>query len=165
MKIKISKILKLKIIEIGSFKDKRGVFIESFDAKKYYNNLGINFIEDDFCINKKNVFRGIHGDKKTWKLISCIHGKIDSYVIDCNEKSKTFGLHERFSLSPQNYYQILIPPMYGNAYYIKEANSIYHYKQNRKYSGSTNQFTYKWYDTKIKLNLRNKKLIISERDR
>ena len=36
------------------------------------SGININFREDDFSINKKNVFKGIHGDNNTWKLVSCI---------------------------------------------------------------------------------------------
>ena len=46
--------------------------ILKFTINIFLNNLDINFIQDDISISKKNVLRGIHGDKKTWKLISCL---------------------------------------------------------------------------------------------
>ena len=164
MKILYSNILKLKIILPKTFKDKRGIFVESYNQHKFNKKFNIKFIEDDFTINKKNVFRGIHGDYKTWKLVSCLKGKIISYVVNCDQKSKKFGTWEKFILTPNNYYQILIPPKYGNAYYVIEENSIYQYKQSKFYSGAKNQFTFKWYDKKINLDLKNKKLILSKRD-
>ena len=165
MKLYKSKTLNLTLIEPKFFNDKRGKFIESFSKKKYLEILKINFVEDDFCINKINVFRGIHGDVNTWKLISCIYGSINSYVVNCDETSPSFGKWEMFRLSSKNYFQVLVPPKFGNAYHIKKEGSIYHYKQSNYYQGAKNQFTYKWDDPRIKLRLDSSKLVLSHRDK
>jgi dTDP-4-dehydrorhamnose 3,5-epimerase len=165
MKILRSKILKLNLLYHKPFKDNRGLFLETFNHLKINNLFNLNFIEDDITINKKNVFRGIHGDNNTWKLISCINGTITSYVVNCDKNSKKFGIWEKFYLTQENYFQILIPPKYGNAYYVTKNKSIYHYKQTKIYLNSKNQFTYKWYDKRINLDLKNKKLILSTRDK
>lgn len=165
MRLYKSKKLDLIIIKPNFFTDKRGKFIESFSKKLYFNKLNINFVEDDFCINNKNVFRGIHGDYKTWKLVSCIHGSIDSYIVNCKKKSPDFGKWEMFKLNSKNYYQVLVPPGYGNAYLIKQTGSIYHYKQSNYYSGAKNQFTYKFNDPRINLKINTKNIILSERDK
>ena len=166
LKIKRSKKLGLKIIHPDSkFKDKRGVYLESFNLKKYNNEFKkIKFVEDDFSINKKNVFKGIHGDKKTWKLISCIYGKCAAFIVDCRKNSKDFGKWQKFILSGDNYFQILIPPNYGNSFLVLSDVAVYHYKQSEYYSGANNQFTYKWNDPKIKIKLNKKKIILSKRD-
>ena len=62
----------IKIFKGNNFKDKRGYIWTSWLNKKYR----INFIQDKFSLSKKNVFRGLHYDEKTWKLISCVYGKI-----------------------------------------------------------------------------------------
>ena len=165
MIIKTSKILKLKIIHPSPFRDKRGTYFESFNKRKYQKKLKVNFVEDDFSINKKNVFKGIHGDNKTWKLVSCIHGKVDAYIVNCEKKSKNFGKWEKFELSSKKFRQILIPPNFGNSFYVKSNIAIYHYKQSKYYEGKNKQFTYKWHDPLINLKLEKKKLIISKRDR
>ena len=74
------------------------------------NLVKIKFVEDDFSINKKNVFKGIHGDQNTWKLVSCVYGKCAAFIVDCRKTSKNFGKWEKFILSEKNYFQILIPP-------------------------------------------------------
>jgi dTDP-4-dehydrorhamnose 3,5-epimerase len=166
MKIKNSKKLKLKIIYPNSqFEDKRGKYIESFNKKKFNAKFGkIKFVEDDFSINKKNVFKGIHGDQNTWKLVSCVYGKCAAFIVDCRKTSKNFGKWEKFILSEKNYFQILIPPNFGNSFLVLSEISVYHYKQSRYYGGIKNQFTYNWNDPKIKLNLDKKKIILSKRD-
>ena len=42
-------------------------------------------IQDDISISKHNVLRGIHGDNKTWKLISCLYGIFYLLVVN-NDK-------------------------------------------------------------------------------
>ena len=167
MKIEISKKLKLKIIQPNSkFKDHRGIYLETFNLKKFKNRFkNLKFVEDDFSINKQNVFKGIHGDNKTWKLVSCVYGKCISYIVNCNEKSKNFGKWEKFILSENNYFQILVPPKYGNSFLVKSKVAVYHYKQTQYYKGMKKQFTYKYNDPRIKLNLFSKNLIISDRDK
>ena len=38
--------------------------------------LEINFVQDKISKSYQGVIRGFHGDDKTWKLISCLHGRI-----------------------------------------------------------------------------------------
>ena len=71
----------------------------------------INFNRDKFSISKKNVLRGFHGDKKTWKLITCLRGEILCVVVDYRSNSKNYLINlssdniylERFILS--SYYE------------------------------------------------------------
>ncbi|MDC0397872.1 dTDP-4-dehydrorhamnose 3,5-epimerase family protein [Candidatus Pelagibacter sp.] len=166
MFIKKSAILGLKIIyPLSMFKDDRGTYIESFNKKRYKSFLKSDFLEDDFSLNKKNVFKGIHGDHKTWKLISCVHGKCQAIIVNCNKKSKKFGLWEKFILTPENYFQILIPPSYGNSFLVLSSFAVYHYKQTQYYKGKTKQFTYNINDPYFKINIAKKKIIISKRDK
>ena len=50
-------------------------------------NTKINkkFIHDKFSLSK-NVLRGFHGDKKTWKLISCVYGKFYLLLLTITKK-------------------------------------------------------------------------------
>jgi len=167
MKILKSKKLNLKIIyPLTGFKDYRGSYLETFNKKEYKKILNKNFVEDDVCISKKNVFRGIHGDQKTWKLVSCIHGKCLSIIINCDKKSKNFGKSEKFILDSSNYFQILIPPKFGNSFYVLSKIAVYHYKQTNYYQGKNKQFTYNINDPFFKINFfKRKKIITSNRDK
>ena len=55
------------------FEDFRGCYIEIYN-EEIYNDAGIKvkFVQDDMSISSKHVLRGIHGDARTWKLISCL---------------------------------------------------------------------------------------------
>jgi dTDP-4-dehydrorhamnose 3,5-epimerase len=167
MKIIRSKKLNLKIIYPSTFfKDHRGAYLESFNKNKYKKLLNKEFIEDDICISKKNVVRGIHGDNKTWKLISCPYGKCLSIIFNCDKSSKNFGKWEKFNLDSKKYFQILVPPKYGNSFIVLSKIAVYHYKQTNYYNGSDGQFTYNIKDPFFKLKIKNiKKLIFSKRDK
>ena len=165
MKIKKSKKLSLNIIYPYSFyRDSRGIYTETFNKKKWFKKFKLNFVEEDSVISKKNVFRGIHGDSKTWKLVSCTSGKVLSIIINLDKKSKQFGLSEKFILHNSNF-QILIPPNYGNSYLVISDSATYNYKQTKYYSGAKNQFTYNILDPFFKIKLPTKNLNISKRDK
>jgi dTDP-4-dehydrorhamnose 3,5-epimerase len=166
MLIKKSKILGLTLIfPKTNFLDKRGQYIESFNKNAYKKLFKLNFVEDDFSINKKNVFRGIHGDKKTWKLFSCVHGVCESIIVNCKLNSKNFGIWEKFIISPKNYFQILIPPSYGNSFLVVSNFAVCHYKQTEYYEGMQKQFSYNYKDPKFNLKLSCKNPILSDRDK
>ena len=100
MKISRDKKLKeIKIFKPGSFKDFRGEIWTNWE-KKYLKN--VNFNLSKFTKSKKNVLRGFHGDKKSWKLISCIKGEILNVVVDYRKNSKTYLKHTFFYLNDKN---------------------------------------------------------------
>ena len=80
-------IKKIKIQKGTNFKDKRGLLWTSWKKNKKDK---IIFNHDKFSISKKKVLRGLHYDNKTWKLISCVYGKVFFVVVDCRKKSKNF---------------------------------------------------------------------------
>ena len=82
----------IKIIECDTFSDLRGEIWTSFTNKLGQKILPDNifFKHDKFNTNKRGVLRGIHGDNKTWKLVSCPFGKIEQVVVDLRIESKNF---------------------------------------------------------------------------
>ena len=102
---------KVKVYKNTHSKDNRGYYWTSW--KKSQNNR-INFNHDKFSLSKKNVLRGLHGDDKTWKLVSCAFGEFFIVVVDCDRKSKDFLKWKSWILSHKNGLQLLIPPNYAN---------------------------------------------------
>ncbi len=135
-----------KIYPPTVFEDFRGTYVETYN-KNIYKKLGIkeDFIQDDISISRKNTLRGIHGDTKTSKLVSCLWGEFYLIVVNNNIKSKQFKKWEGFLLSAKNNYQILIPPNFGNGHLVLSKKAIFHYKQTTDYDRS-GQFTIMWND-------------------
>ena len=50
----------------------------------------IKFNHDKFSISKKNVLRGLHCDFKSWKLVTCVYGKIFFVIVDMRKKTKNY---------------------------------------------------------------------------
>ncbi len=165
--IKVSKtnLERVLLIKPGIFEDFRGQFIETYNEEIYKKNgIKAEFVQDDISVSKKNVLRGIHGDNKTWKLVSCLYGKLELVVVNCDKKSKNFGKWQSFILSDKNRFQVLIPPKYGNAHLILSSQAIFSYKQSAYYEPKS-QFSYKWNNPKFNIKWPIKNPILSKRDK
>lgn len=157
--------MKIKTFCNTTFVDKRGHYWTSWQKKNY---PGINFIHDKFSISKKNVLRGLHGDNKTWKLVSCVFGKVFFVVVNYNIKSKYYLRHKKYFLSHKNKLQVLVPPKYLNGFLCLSKNCVFHYKLSYagKYNDVKNQYSLKWDDKNLRIKWPlKKKLILSKRDR
>lgn len=146
------------------FEDFRGEYIETYNKNNYFKkNIKIDFIQDDISISKKNVLRGIHGDQKTWKLISCLFGSFYLVVINNNPSSDQYKKHISFTLSDRNKKQILVPPKFGNGHLVVSDEAIFHYKQSTDYNRE-GQFTIKWNDPEYNIWWPINRPILSIRD-
>ena len=158
--------MKLKIFKNSIFSDQRGFYWTSWNKKHLNKNL--NFNHDKFSISKKNVLRGLHGDKKTWKLISCVYGKIYFVVVNYNNKSKSYLKNKSILLSHKINQQILVPPNFLNGFLCLSKNCVIHYKLSYKgpYNDIKDQFYIKWNDSRLKIKWpKTKNLILSKRDK
>ena len=155
---------KVRKIVNSSFKDHRGLYWTSWKKNSIKN---INFNHDKFSLSKKNVLRGLHGDKKTWKLLSCPYGSLLLIVVNCIKKSKNYLKWKSWVLSHENGVQVLIPPNYANGYLCLSKKCLLHYKLSYKgsYADYKQQFSLRWNDPKIKIIWRIKKPILSDRDK
>ena len=157
------------IIKPDSFVDKRGSIFSSFNEKLFNKELKkkLHFVHDKFSYSKKNVLRGLHGDKKSWKLISCLYGNIFQVVVNYDKNSKDYLKHVSFNLNSKEKKMILIPPNYLNGFYVKSNNAIYHYKlaYTGSYFDEDKQFSVKWNDRDIGIIWPTEKPILSKRDK
>ena len=162
--VKTTKLEGVLLIKPDVFEDFRGEYVETYNEEAY-NRHGITarFVQDDISVSSRHVLRGIHGDRKTWKLISCLHGKFYLVVVNGDEESPVFGAWESFVLSDRNRLQVLVPPKYGNGHLVLSETAIFHYKQSTYYDPG-GQFTYRWDDSRLKLRWPVKNPILSRRD-
>ncbi len=146
------------------FNDARGMFLETYNDEKYKSyGIDVHFVEDDISVTTKNALRGIHGDHETWKLVSCLQGKVFFVVVNCDKKSAAFGEWEFFDLNGENHARVLVPPMYGIAYLALTDKTVFQYKQSMHYRPK-GQFTYRWDDPKFGINWPIKNPILAPRD-
>lgn len=155
----------IKIIKGSIFSDKRGKLWTSWEKNK---KIFKSFNHDKFSISKKNVLRGLHYDNKTWKLISCVYGKVFFAVVNCKQTSKDYLKTFTTILNENDNIQILVPPGYANGHLCLSKKCVFHYKLSYKgkYSDIDKQKVIKWNDSRLNINwpLR-KNLITSARDK
>ena len=146
------------------FEDFRGTYIETYNEKLYTEaGIKVKFVQDDISVSLRNVLRGIHGDSKTWKLVSCLYGKFHLVVVNWDEASAQFGKWESFVLSDQNRLQVLIPPKFGNGHLTLSELAVFHYKQSTYYNRA-GQFTILWNDPKLNIKWPVDNPVTSKRD-
>ena len=148
-----------------TFKDHRGSYTEIYNKGfMIENKIDMDFVQDDISVSHKNVLRGIHGDLKTQKLVSCLYGEFQLIIVNNNPESKQFKKWQSFEVSFENKVQILIPPMFGNGHLVLSEFAIFHYKQNTQYDRDS-QFTIKWNDPTYNFKWYNNDPILSTRDK
>jgi len=164
MKVEKTKLDGVLLVKLEGFEDHRGEYVELYNRKKYQaEGIDIDFVEDDISIATRGVIKGIHGDDRTWKLISCLHGRFYLAVINYDKDSSEFGKWVAFVLSESNKQQVLVPPNFGNGHLCLSEKSIFHYKQSQYY-GPSRQFTIKWNDPEYNIWWPIKNPILSRRD-
>jgi len=169
--IELTKMKNVLLFKRYAHEDHRGTYEELYNKRDYgeaikkHIGYDIDFLEDDIAVSSKHVLRGIHGDDRTWKLVSCLRGRYYIVVVNCEVASDNFGQWQSFVLSAENKKQVLVPPNHGHAYVVMTDDAIFHYKQSCIYRGQENQFTYKWDDPKFDIWWPIANPIISKRDR
>jgi dTDP-4-dehydrorhamnose 3,5-epimerase len=164
-----TEILGVYILSPSVSEDVRGNIWTSFLKDEVEKLLPDNlyFKHDKFSTSKHNVLRGIHGDTKSWKLVTCVYGEIQQVVVDMRQDSPTYQKWQDFIINKKNQQLILIPPNMGNAYYVNSPEVVYHYKYayNGDYIDTDEQFTVDWDDDKIGIRWLSNAPILSDRDK
>lgn len=146
------------------FEDFRGHYVETYNERLYREGgIDQHFIQDDISVSRRHVLRGIHGDDKTWKLISCLQGSFYMVVVNNDPQSSQYRKWTSFTLSDTNRLQVLVPPKFGNGHVVMSEQAIFHYKQTTDYDRS-GQFTLIWNDPALNIWWPVQDPIVSVRD-
>jgi len=131
--------------------DHRGEYVQTYSEEEYQAaGIDVHFVQDDYSRSFRHVLRGLHGDEKTYKLVSCPLGKIYLVVLDYGVASPAFGQWTSFVLSQQNKRQVLIPPGFANGHLVLSDEAIFHYKQSTYYDPSS-QFSIRYDDPRFNI--------------
>jgi dTDP-4-dehydrorhamnose 3,5-epimerase len=166
---KAEKLKEIRVFTPSVNTDNRGTIFTTYSKDIYQKHLpdGLDFIHDKFAESKKNVLRGLHGDSKTWKLITCIYGEIFEVVADMRPDSPSYLKWESFELNSKNKKQILVPPNYVNGYCVLSDFAIFHYKlaYEGEYFDVAQQMVVKWNDERLNINWPCTDPILQARDK
>ena len=126
-----------------------------------------DFNHDKVSTSRKNVLRGIHGDHKSTKLVTCLYGELYFVVVDNRPNSPTYRQWDHMILDDKSRKSVLLPPGFGNAFYVISDYSVFHYKWNYEgeYPDVNDQFTIKWNDKGLSINWPTSHPILQMRDK
>lgn len=129
-------------------------------------DFDLPYNHDKVSTSRKNVLRGIHGDTKSYKLITCLYGEIYFVTVDNRPDSNTYKKWDWEILSDKNRTQVLLEPGIGNGFYVLSDMCVFHYKwfYDGKYPDVEDQFTIKWNDPDINIFWPSQTPILQKRD-
>ena len=155
----------VKIFEPDIFTDFRGDLWTTWKKDEFPINLDFN--HDKVSTSRKDVLRGIHGDFKSWKLITCLYGQMFFILVDNRKDSKTYLQWNSMILDDRKRKLVLIPPGVGNGFLVLSDYSIFSYKwsYSGKYPDVGDQFTIKWNDKRLNIDWPITNPILQQRDR
>jgi dTDP-4-dehydrorhamnose 3,5-epimerase len=128
------------IIEPKVFGDERGFFLETFQAERYVELVGITlpFVQDNHSRSSKGVLRGLHFQKTKLqgKLVRVVKGEVYDVAVDIRQGSPTFGEWEAIILSEENKTQFWVPPGFAHGFVVLSDTADFEYKCTDYYDPS-----------------------------
>ncbi|MEM9557402.1 MAG: dTDP-4-dehydrorhamnose 3,5-epimerase [Acidobacteriota bacterium] len=157
----------LKVLRPSIFEDHRGQYVETFNVRDYRflddDGAPLQWLEDDISVSHAGVLRGLHGDRRTWKLVQCLRGEILLAVVDMRAASPAHRRWQSLRLDDRARRQVLIPAGCANGHYAF-ADCIFSYKQTQLYRGAEHQFTVRWNDPSLGIEWPTDDPVLSVRD-
>ena len=161
----LSRIEGVKTMEPDVFTDYRGDLWTTWRKNKF--PYDIEFNHDKVSTSRKNVLRGIHGDFKSFKLITCLFGELYFILVDNRKHSATYLEYQPMILDDRKRKMVLVPPGVGNAFLVLSEHSVFSYKWSYpgEYPDVKDQFTIKWNDPSWNINWPIDSPILQQRDK
>lgn len=156
------------IIEPRVFEDRRGFFLETYQAERYSKMLNIDlaFIQDNHSRSQMGVLRGLHFQqtKPQGKLVRVVVGEVFDVAVDIRPDSPTFGQWQGVYLSEKNKKQLWIPPGLAHGFAVVSEVADLEYKCTDYYD-PTDEACLAWNDPALNIDWPISDPILSEKDK
>ncbi|MGI1669187.1 MAG: dTDP-4-dehydrorhamnose 3,5-epimerase [Neptuniibacter sp.] len=156
------------IIEPKVFGDERGFFLETFQAKRYQQEVGIElpFVQDNHSRSTKGVLRGLHFQKTKpqGKLVRVVSGEVFDVAVDIRPDSKTYGKWAGTLLSAENKRQFWVPPGLAHGFVVLSDTADFEYKCTDYYDPA-DEGCLIWNDPDLAIEWPITEPILSEKDK
>ena len=154
------------ILELETFKDDRGFFLETFQEKNY-KEVGIKdkFVQDNQSRSSKGVLRGMHFQVKRpqAQIVTVMRGCIFDVGVDLRQNSSTFGQWYGFELSDVGQRQVYMAPGIAHGFCVLSDLADLHYKVSRFYD-SDDECGMLWNDSEVNIDWPSINPLIHHRD-
>lgn len=151
MKIVDTALAEVKILEPAVFRDDRGFFMESWNARTFAAaGIDASFVQDNHSRSAKGVLRGLHYQIQSaqGKLVRVVAGSVFDVAVDLRKPSPTFGRWVGVELSATNMRQCWIPPGFAHGFLSLEDGTELLYKCTDFYSAQAER-SLLWNDPSI----------------
>lgn len=123
MRIAATSLPDVLVIEPAVFDDARGFFYESFNARDFGRQTGINvaFVQDNHSRSLRHVLRGLHFQIRhaQGKLVRVTTGEVLDVAVDLRKNSPAFGGWTSVLLSEENRRQHWIPAGFAHGFLVR----------------------------------------------
>ena len=162
----ISSIPDIKHIQMSLSSDLRGYFYELF-RQDSLKGIGIDgqFVQDNISFSKKNVIRGLHGQRsiQQGKFVSAINGEILDIAVDIRISSPTFKRWVAIPIYGTNC--VYIPPGFLHGFAVLSDSATVFYKCTSFYTNHDDQIRVRWDDPDLGIHWPIKDPILSNEDK
>jgi len=138
MKVIPTSIPDVLILEPQVFADARGFLLESWNARKFCDAVGldISFVQDNHSRSRRGVLRGLHYQIKQpqGKLVRVVSGCVFDCAVDLRKSSPTFGRWTGTELSGDNHRQMWIPVGFAHGFLVLSDSADFLYKTTDYYA-------------------------------
>jgi dTDP-4-dehydrorhamnose 3,5-epimerase len=126
------------LLELDSFGDERGRFMETYRRERYLElgvGVGLEFVQDNYSSSSKGVLRGLHQQvtHPQGKLVMVTRGEVFDVAVDVRRGSPTFGTWFGTILSAANNRQMWIPPGFAHGFFTISDSADFYYKCTDSY--------------------------------
>ncbi len=124
------------IIDVKTYGDKRGYFMETYKEKDFAEaGLNYHFVQDNQSSSRKSVLRGLHFQKTfpQAKLVRVLKGEVFDVAVDLREGSETYGQWVGVLLSEENHRQFMIPRGFAHGFAVVSDHAEFAYKCDEFY--------------------------------
>ena len=154
------------ILELETFKDDRGFFLETFQEKNY-KEVGIKdkFVQDNQSRSSKGVLRGMHFqvNRPQAQIVTVMRGCIFDVGVDLRQNSSTFGQWYGVELSDVGQRQVYMAPGIAHGFCVLSDLADLHYKVSRFYD-SDDECGMLWNDSEVSIDWPSINPLIHQRD-
>ncbi|MBU6435873.1 MAG: dTDP-4-dehydrorhamnose 3,5-epimerase [Nitrospirae bacterium] len=127
------------LIEPDVFCDSRGLFLETYHARRYAD-AGIPgpFVQDNYSQSLRGTLRGLHYQepRAQGKLVMVTEGAVYDVVVDIRKGSPGFGRWYGIELSAENRRQVYVPPGCAHGFCVTSDRASFLYKCTDYYAPS-----------------------------
>ncbi len=138
MKVLLTNIPDVLVLEPQLYADSRGWFYESYNQQTFAEKIGLSFsfVQDNHSSSCQHVLRGLHYQiqQPQGKLVRAIVGSVFDVAVDLRRSSTTFRQWVGVILSAENRQQLWVPPGFAHGFLVLSPTAEVQYKTTDYYA-------------------------------